>query len=206
MTPAANAPPALALGAGASVLCFAVALLVLHIARRDLAPASHYVSEYARGRLGWLLTSSFLVLGTGSLLLCAALLDARRPGPAAAIVAPPLAAWGIAIAGAGVFRTQPRGAPRDRSAIAHQRAAGVAFGAILLAMWMLVVAARADAWGALRWPALVAAVAATTSYLALRRAAGSAPNRAGAAQRLYLACVVGWLLLLAGHAWIGATG
>lgn len=196
-----GATPALACGGGASVLYFVAALLALHVARRDLPPRSHYVSEYARGELGWVMTSAFVTLGIGSLLLAGAVL-AAFPAPAATILAAQLAAWGVAIGGAGVFRTGARGTPAGRAATVHRRAAAIAFAAILLAMWLLAgVAMRSDAWRSLRWPALGIAVGASLAYFALHRAAGSAPDRVGLAQRVYLACVSAWLLLLAAHVW-----
>jgi hypothetical protein len=47
---------------GGLLLCF-VCIAALHIARMDLPPASHRLSEYANGPYGWLMATTFIALG-----------------------------------------------------------------------------------------------------------------------------------------------
>jgi len=53
----------------AAVLFLAATLLVMHAIQPELNPASHYVSEYAHGQLGWLVMVGYVVAGTGVLAL-----------------------------------------------------------------------------------------------------------------------------------------
>ncbi len=69
-----------------SVACFAfslIALLLMHVLRPDYSPTSHMISEYAVGRYGWIMTTSFLALGCGCLTLLLAL-SGSEPGSVAA--------------------------------------------------------------------------------------------------------------------------
>lgn len=44
-------------------------LALLHALKPEYAPTSHYISEYALGRYGWLMGTFFLALGAGALVL-----------------------------------------------------------------------------------------------------------------------------------------
>ena len=53
----------------ASVIYYASAIVLLHLLRTDFDPTYRYLSEYARGRYGILMTSTFFALSAGSLAL-----------------------------------------------------------------------------------------------------------------------------------------
>src|SRR6185436_18104054 len=50
-----------------SVVYYASAIVLLHILRTDFDPGYRYLSEYARGPYGALMTSTFFALSAGSL-------------------------------------------------------------------------------------------------------------------------------------------
>ena len=52
-----------------SVVYYASAIVLLHVFRTDFDPGYRYLSEYARGPYGALMTSTFFALSTGSLAL-----------------------------------------------------------------------------------------------------------------------------------------
>ena len=52
-----------------SIIYYAAAIALLHILRTDFNPGYRYLSEYARGPYGALMTSTFFVLSAGSLAL-----------------------------------------------------------------------------------------------------------------------------------------
>ena len=52
-----------------SIVYYAVVIALLHILRSDFNPGYRYLSEYARGPYGALMTSTFFVLSAGSLAL-----------------------------------------------------------------------------------------------------------------------------------------
>lgn len=48
---------------------FMVGVLLLHLLKRDLNPAQHFISEYALGRFGWVQVIDFLAAGVGGIAL-----------------------------------------------------------------------------------------------------------------------------------------
>src|SRR5437763_11237287 len=57
-----------------SVVYYASAIVLLHVLRTDFNPGNRYLSEYAVGPYGALMTSTFFVLSAGSLALSFGLL------------------------------------------------------------------------------------------------------------------------------------
>jgi len=53
----------------AAALYLAATLLVMHAIQPDLNPATHYVSEYAHGDLGWLVMAGYVVAAVGALAI-----------------------------------------------------------------------------------------------------------------------------------------
>ena len=81
-------------------------IVVLHVVRRDLAPARHRISEYALGPYGELMAASFLSLGAGLLALARPL--ARAAAPWSRVVLVVVAAAGAGMMISGIFRTDPQ--------------------------------------------------------------------------------------------------
>src|SRR5215469_8756 len=52
-----------------SLIYYAFVIALLHVLRTDFDPGYNYLSEYARGPYGALMTSTFFVLSAGSLAL-----------------------------------------------------------------------------------------------------------------------------------------
>jgi hypothetical protein len=48
---------------------FIVMLVLLHGLRPDYTPVDHMISDYAVGRLGWVMTTAFVALAVGCLTL-----------------------------------------------------------------------------------------------------------------------------------------
>lgn len=71
--PIEAAPRAAARVSFASAAAFAVLLAALHLLKPDLDPSWHFISEYAIGRLGWMMVLAFLSLSVGYVGLFAAL-------------------------------------------------------------------------------------------------------------------------------------
>lgn len=64
----------------ASAAAFAVLLVALHLAKPELDPSWHFISEYAIGRLGWMMVLAFLALSVSYVALFAALRPQPRDG------------------------------------------------------------------------------------------------------------------------------
>lgn len=145
----------------AFIVAAPVLVAILHVVSRDLEPRSSRLSQYANGPYGYLMTSAFLALGTGMLLLAAALhsqTERRR--------IPWTARAGVAIAGAGMVisglvATDPSSANSMREAI-HSLASGLASVVLVgtALVWLVVGGRRAAEWQPSRTGAACAVVAA----------------------------------------------
>lgn len=89
----------------AGILWFALTFLAMHFIQPELDPVRAFGSEYANGRLGWLMSLGFVMAGLGTLALAAglrrSLSDARRIRLATGLLA--VAALGFV--GSGAFPT-----------------------------------------------------------------------------------------------------
>jgi hypothetical membrane protein len=185
--------------ATAAIACFAYfvfALLVLHLLRPDYSPVNHFISDYAVGPHGWVMTTAFLALSGGCLALA---LGLARGGPGS------IAGWiGIALLGVAavglvvtaIYPTDLPGAPYTRSGDIHELTFRVNVGSLILGSLLLSAGFGASPrWRDFRRTALVlfslVALGAVLQFATLRK---GAPY--GLANRLF--CV----LLLA---WLGAT-
>lgn len=176
------------------VLVFLGAVVVLHLARRDVSPVNGFVSDYANGRIGMLFTVAALTHGAGNIAIAVGLGADLGPGRRAR--------WGVLVFGvasvglllAGIFRTDPAGAPASVSGQVHSAAVSVSFVVELVAMVMLVPAFRADPrWrGYARQTAVMAIVAGAATVWMLMAIETS--WAAGLAERAALGVFVVWEL------------
>jgi hypothetical protein len=178
-----------------SVLCVA-GVVVLHLARPDLDPLQHVLSEYANGSLGFVMTGVFYAAG----LTCVALgwrLRTALPWRGITVAVPPLlVVAGFGMITSGVFEVGLPMAPESVAETIHSIASIGAFVSLIAAMALFAWACRAQSdWRNFRLVATtlagLAITAAVVSPLADRTA------WSGAAQRVLAGTVVLWLLLTA---------
>lgn len=177
---------------------YVAAVVLLHFLRTDVSPAAQPTSDYAIGPYGFLMTSTFFVLSIALVALGIGLArslatPARFP---AGIVLLFLAATAVAVA--GVFPNDV-GAwkPVTPTGWVHRLAGAVAFPSMTLAPLLL-------SWRLRREPGWrdVTRLGAVVGSLGLLLVA-SVPlflferGLAGAAQRVALALVVVWMLVMA---------
>lgn len=169
---------------------FVAGVALLHVLRPDLTPASHMISEYALGRLGWIQTLNFLALASG----CAALtLAARRsPAPVGRLTTALLALFSSTIFLSAVFET---GSGTWQAQI-HELVGVLGFLALIVAAFTTARNLRGTAWHALRHHSRLwgAAMLATFPLVPILGDTGM-----GIGQRLFIACALGWLATLALH-------
>lgn len=151
----------------ASAAAFAVLLVALHFVKPELDPSWHFISEYAIGRLGWMMVLAFLALSVGYVGLFAALRSqlrtiAGRVGLAFLLVS----ALGLAIA--AVFTTDPVTVTPGAATIEgrlHNLGGTLGFAmpfAAALIGWKL---ARNPAWSSARRPILWATALALVAFM-----------------------------------------
>jgi len=181
----------------AAIACFAyfaLALLLLHILRPDYAPTKYMISDYANGRHGWVMTTCFLALSCGCLML---LLGLVRSGPTSVAARIGMVLLGIASIGmvvAAIFPTDPEGAPLSRSGYIH----GISFlpnvVSIILATVLLSVSFGSHPlWRAYRRTAVTVASLVVLAFVLqfFTLVLGAPP---GLPNRIFITVLLAWLL------------
>ncbi len=176
--------------------CFSysvIALLLLHLLRRDYDPRIHMISDYAVGPYGWVMTTCFLAMGCGLLMLLRGLF---RHGPRSGVAKIGTLLLVIPAIGVGVsamFPTDLLGAPSTRSGEIHDMSFLVNIVGIMLSAVLVSFSFGSDSrWRTYQRTALVLALLLVIAFglqlLTLRR---GMPY--GYTNRLFVIVLFGWL-------------
>jgi len=178
-----------------SVVYYAGAILVLHLLRTDLDPAYRYLSEYAVGRYGVLMTSTCFVLSAGSLALSIGLWRSVSsklrflPGLLFWLV------WALAVLLAGVFTGDLQGTPHTRIGQIHEQMGMIAFPSATVAVALISMPLRWDEkWNSVWRVAVLLSVVVIIAFFVLDRF-GQA-DLGGLDQRIFLAATLIWMSIL----------
>jgi len=182
----------------AGVAYFVATFVVLHFVQWGLNPAEHFISEYALGRLGWLVTLAFLVVGVGTLALARGLHRSFEPGELVATPVALITIAGISFIVLGIFKIDPLledgTTAYTPAGIAHLVAGLVLFLGLVVGAFVLRGVFAGDA----RWWGLEEA----TLRLALGMLVASVvmvavpQQMVGLAQRAVVAIMLTWLAVL----------
>ncbi len=182
----------------AGVAYFAATFVVLHFVQWGLNPAEHFISEYALGRLGWLVTLAFFVVGVGTLALARGLHKSFEPGELVATPVALITIAGISFIVLGIFKIDPLledgTTAYTPAGMAHLVAGLVLFLGLTVGAFVLRGAFAGDA----RWWGLEEA----TLRLALGMLVASVvmvavpQQMVGLAQRALVAIMLTWLAVL----------
>ena len=187
-----------------AIACFAYSAAVvalMHVLRPDLAPASHFVSEYALGLYGWMMGSSFLAMGLGCLML---MLGLVRIGIRSWVIWLGAGLLGVEFLGSLVGTIFPMDLPANPSTLTgriHDMNFLVGIGGFSLALLLLTMGFWSDPrWRSYRRTALTLAllyvVAVILQFLTVR------PGMPyGLANRFVFATFIAWPLGAAIHLW-----
>jgi len=177
------------------IIYYAAAIALLHILRTDFNPGYRYLSEYARGPYGALMTSTFFVLSAGSLAL---LLGLCRSVTSRLHFVPGLVlwfTWACAVFLAGLYTSDLQGTPHTRIGRIHDQMGMIAFSSATVALLLLSLALRWESeWRSVWRPAMLLSVVALVSFLVLdwfgQRDLG------GLDQRIFLAATLIWMWII----------
>jgi hypothetical protein len=183
----------------AAVLYLAATLLVMHAIQPELNPATHYVSEYAHGQLGWLVMVGYVVAGAGGLALAWRARSALS-GRWALASATCLAIVGLGLIATGLTRIDVAQADglviSTASGQAHELAGYVIFLGMIPGAFILSGAFRRDprlaraAFAArlFAWGLVIALLVAVVVFQRL--------ELVGVGQRIFLATWLSWLIFV----------
>jgi hypothetical protein len=184
----------------AAALYLAATLLVMHAIQPDLNPATHYVSEYAHGDLGWLVMAGYVVAAVGALAIAWSALSTLS-GRWAVASAACLALVGLGLAATGLTRIDVAQADgtvvSTASGMAHELAGYVMFLGLIPGAFILSGAFRRDpllvratfAARLFAWGLVITFVLAIMVFQRL--------ELVGVGQRVFLVTWLSWLVFVA---------
>lgn len=170
------------------LLVCGVLLVVLHLVRADLPPASHRLSEYAIGPHGWMMNTAFVALGFALATLGLALVRERPRGITWIIPATTLAA-GVGMIVSGVFET---GGPSSSDAIHSLASISATVAVVGIALVHSIPAARR--WSDVPLGRVGIGLALTAAVLAAIAPVLHDTRWTGLGQRLLWIVLIAWLL------------
>lgn len=178
-----------------SVVYYAVVVALLHFLRADFNPEFRYLSEYARGPYGALMTSTFFVISVGSLALfvgmCRSVASRLRFVPGLVL----WVTWACAVFLAGIFTSDLQGAPHTRIGRVHDQLGIIAFASATLALLLLSLPLRWEReWRAVWFPAMLFSLVALVSFLLLDRFGQR--GLGGLDQRIFLVATLIWMWII----------
>ena len=178
-----------------SVVYYIGAVLVLHVVRTDFDPRYRYLSEYAVGPYGALMTSTFFVLSAGSVALA---LGLWRSVSSKLRILPGLLFWltcACAVFLAGVFTGDLQGTPHTRIGQIHEQMGMIAFPSAIAAMPLISVPLRWEQkWNSQWRSAFVLSAVVILSFL-VYDLFGQA-DLGGLDQRIALGATMMWMWIL----------
>lgn len=192
--------PSLAAGLGTGAVALLMMVLVsMHLIQPQLGAVDHFVSEYAYGRLGWLVPWSYVLAGCGTFLMLWPLL--ARLGRKGRVLASAgsLVVIGVGLVGTGLTRIDLAGADGvlvvTGSGQLHELAGYVAILGLVAGSFVVPAAFRRDPQMAngmatldlFRWGLLAGLVG-----VVLAQRLGSI----GLGQRAFLAAALSWLVVV----------
>lgn len=180
----------------ASVGSWVLIVVVLHGVKADLDPVETYISDYAIGDNGWLMTTAFIIVGLGMMCLAVGLRASLAPGRRVALGFILTAVTSVGFILAGVFTTDPTGADETTTEGAlHLLGAVLVFPVTIANSFVLLGVFRRDPrWVSFaqrwRWAPWVLLVGMIVAF-------GAPEGIVGLTQRLFAAMIMGWFAAIA---------
>ncbi len=175
---------------------FVGAVVSLHFLRPDYDPTSRYISEYAVGPYGYLMTAAFFAWGIGSLALALGIRQTLKPSRASQVGVVLL--W-IATAGvftAGIFTADLTGDPVTTRGAIHGFASVVIFLSMIPAVLLLSIGfGRDPRWRRFRYSSLALGLVVLGTFFLFGGPGGLVGF--GIGQRIFIAALFLWLLVAA---------
>ena len=176
---------------------FIVVLVLLHGLRPDYTPVDHMISDYAVGRLGWVMTTAFVALAVGCLTLGIGMAMAgprSLPGRAAVLL---LWVATVGLLTTATFPTDLETAATTITDNIHTASFLVNVVSVILCSLLFAVSFhQSEEWRGYRWIGLALAIALLTAFIAqfltLHR---GAPY--GLTNRLFVAVLMTWFVATA---------
>jgi hypothetical membrane protein len=173
------------------VAYFVIVLIVLHILEPEFDPRFRFMSEYALGDYGWLMTTTFFALGFAAFAVAVGLRHVHQSSRSARIGIGLLAVGALFICLAGIFR----------DSIPHLLASVVVFPSIVMAVLLLSWTFRqAAGWQPIYRPTLLIALGMLAMFFSMVADVGMP----GLQQRVFIFLFLWWLSIVV-HRFVRVT-
>ena len=165
------------------VAYFVSALIILHILEPEFDPRFRFMSEYALGDYGWLMTTTFFVLGLAAFAVAVGLRQVPQSSRSTRIGIGLMAVGALFIWLAGIFK----------DSIPHLLASVVVFPSIVMALLLLSwTFRRAAEWQTIYRATLFIALGMTAMYFSMIADVGMP----GLQQRVFISLFLLWLSIV----------
>ena len=162
---------------------FVLVLAILHILEPEFDPRFRFMSEYALGDYGWLMTTAFFALGLAPVVAAVGLRDVHQSSRSARIGLGLLVVAGVFIWLAGLFK----------DSLPHLLASVVVFPSIVMAVLLLSWAFRqAAGWHNIYRVMLLIAIGMLAAFLSMTAEVGMP----GLQQRVFIFLFLLWLVVV----------
>jgi len=162
---------------------YAIVVTALHVLESTFDPRFRFMSEYALGRYGWLMTTTFFVLGLANFVVAAGLRDVHQSSLGARIGFGLLTVGALFVCLAGVFK----------DSIPHLLAGVVAFPSLAMAVLLLSWSFRQAAeWQGIYRATLFIALGMLAAFLSMVADVGMP----GLQQRAFILLLLLWLSIV----------
>jgi len=187
----------LATAALAGFASFIVVLVAFHFIQPELNPIRRFGSEYAVGRMGWLMKTAFFCFSAGLAALATAIGFTAGVSSRSRIAGVLLWISSVGILLSGVFNSDLQGAPVTGVGVAHDLAGFAAFLTVLPAMFVVSRRLPVEDVGSGTYSTMkVLPLTSLILFLALLFYFGM-NGLGGLGQRIFLASLFSWLLVTA---------
>ena len=162
---------------------FVIVLVILHILEPEFDPRFRFMSEYALGDYGWLMTTAFFALGLAPFVAAVGLRELHLSSRSTRIGLGLLLVAGIFIWLAGIFK----------DSIPHLLASVVVFPSIVMAVFLLSWTFRQTAgWHKIYRATLLIAIGMLAAFLSMTADVGMP----GLQQRVFIVLFLLWLAIV----------
>ena len=185
--------------AAAAVLFLGLTLIAMHAIQPGLNPATHYVSEYAHGRFGWLVMVAYVAAGAGVLVMAWSA-GSVLSGTRSLALAICLALVGVGLIASGVTRLDLPAADGSvastASGMAHELAGYVLLLGMIPGAFLVAATFRRDPrLSSAAMPAWIFAGSIVVTFVIAVMSLSL--DLIGVGQRIFLATWVAWLIFVA---------
>jgi hypothetical protein len=175
---------------------FILLVVLLHFLKPEFDLRERFISEYAVGRYGFIMTIAFLCLSSGSFILAVAVITTQIRKRVYYLISALLFIWSICIAIAAIYPTDLEGSTETATGNIHNNISLLAFVIIVITTFVslrLKTGKTEDSSS----PPMLLPIAVLASFLAMMAAIIVSLNFIGLIQRVFIGMVVIWLIATA---------